>query len=153
MQLVVGERPLRAVAELTGHNAETVRRYLSGQTPSVEFLAAFAAVFGLRVDWLLTGRGPARVADETKAALSNASPDELLSAVAGAVEAMQDRIERIERYVQTLEARTRGLATLAQAAKARKRETHEHTAVQPSPTERAERVADALARRPSADAR
>lgn len=48
------------VARVTGCNSETVRRYLNGGTPSVEFIAAVAAHFHVSADWLLLGRGPRR---------------------------------------------------------------------------------------------
>lgn len=46
-------RLIRDIAERTGTNPETVRRYLSTGVPSAEFLAAFARAFGVSGDWLL----------------------------------------------------------------------------------------------------
>ncbi len=46
------------VAELTRHHPETVRRYLSGQSPSVEFVAALCVALRVNAQWMLTGRGP-----------------------------------------------------------------------------------------------
>jgi|GEM_PF-1142178 len=154
MRLAVGNRSFRAIAEITGHKTETVRRYLTGQPPSIEFVAAFTAAFGLRADWLLTGRGAARVADERKHALKRATPEELLAAVADTVEVIQERVDRIERYVQTLETRTRGLAQLAHAQrnKARKREPYAPGQSEQSIVTNPERIADALSRRPPTDA-
>lgn len=157
LRLAAGERSFRAIGEMTGHKTETVRRYLTGQPPSVEFLAAFSHALGLRADWLLLGRGPAHIADEHKHALKKASPEELLAAVAETVEVIQDRIDRIERYLHALEARTRGLAQLAQVAvaqppKARKRESHAEGASGHTIQSPAEQVAHAIARRPPADA-
>ncbi|HYE62380.1 MAG TPA: helix-turn-helix transcriptional regulator [Phycisphaerales bacterium] len=49
---------LRRVADLTGCNAETVRRYLLGQgNPPPAFLAALCRGLGLSPSWLLLGEG------------------------------------------------------------------------------------------------
>lgn len=50
-------RTCREIGELTGTNAETVRRYLRTGRPCVRFLAAFCEAFELDLDWALFGRG------------------------------------------------------------------------------------------------
>lgn len=45
------------LARITGTHPESVRRYLSGDTPSLAFLAALCAGSALSADWLLCGRG------------------------------------------------------------------------------------------------
>lgn len=107
---VVGDRTYRALADLTGQNAETVRRYMQGQSPSVEFLAAVCGTLGVSADWLLTGQGPMRLAEARRQALAHVNPGELLSAVAASLEALTDRVERVEVFVQTLESRIRASA-------------------------------------------
>lgn len=107
---VAGDRTYRALADLTGQNAETVRRYMQGQSPSVEFLAAVCGTLGVSADWLLTGQGPMRLAEARRQALAHVNPGELLSAVAASLEALTDRVDRVEVFVQTLESRIRASA-------------------------------------------
>lgn len=113
---VAGDRTYRALADLTGQNAETVRRYMQGQSPSVEFLAAVCGTLGVSADWLLTGQGPMRLAEARRQALAHVNPGELLSAVAASLEALTDRVERVEVFVQTLESRIRASAPPPAAA-------------------------------------
>jgi len=108
LRAAVGNRSYRHVAELTGTNHESVRRYLSGQAPSVEFLATLCNTLGLSSDWLIAGRGPMRLEDVRVAALQESPAPDLLMALAHTVEGLLDRVDRIERYVQTMETRLRG---------------------------------------------
>lgn len=107
LQLVIGTRSYRALADLTACNPETVRRYMQGQAPSVEFLAALCSALEINGEWLLCGRGPMRVRDVRAHALKDASGTELLGALATGVEGIAERLERLEVYVQTLETRLR----------------------------------------------
>lgn len=104
---IVGRRTSKSVAEMTGTNAETVRRYLSGADPSVEFLAALCRAANVNGEWLLTGRGPMHRKHLRTHALDEASVSELLSAMARSLEKLALRVERLEHYAQTLEARVR----------------------------------------------
>ena len=107
MRTVVGRMTYRALGETTDHNPETVRRYIQGQAPSADFLTALVSRFELNADWLLTGRGPMKAADLKAAALAEANPDELLSAMAGRLETVCDRVERLEVFMQTMEVLVR----------------------------------------------
>lgn len=102
-----GSRSYKHLGELTGTNAESVRRYMQGQAPSVEFLSRLCEALGLSADWLLLGRGPMRAEEVRGEALRSADPAELLSAMSGTMEALCERVDRIERFVQTLETRLR----------------------------------------------
>mgnify|MGYP006270312449 CR=1 FL=1 len=101
----LGRRTYRSISELTGINAETVRRYMQGQAPSAEFLTSLCKNLDLNAHWLLTGEGPMRLSEQRREALREADPSELLSAVASALEGLTERDDRIETFVQTLEAR------------------------------------------------
>lgn len=105
---IVGDRSFRELAELTQTNHETVRRYMQGHPPSVEFVAALCTQLRINGQWLLTGRGPMRAADIRSDALGEARASELLGAIAGSLERLQERIDRVESYVHTMEARLRG---------------------------------------------
>lgn len=107
MRSLVGRRSNREVGDLTGTNAETVRRYLSGQSPSVEFLTALCVATQASPEWLLTGRGPMRQSDVRAHALQGANAHELLGAIAQTLEKLIERVERLERFLQTMETRLR----------------------------------------------
>ncbi len=97
----------REIGDLTGTNAETARRYMSGQSPSVEFIIRLCQRKGINGQWLLSGQGPMRASEIKSASLRDAGPGELLSAMAVAIETMRDRLDRVERFVHTLETRLR----------------------------------------------
>lgn len=107
LQAAIGSLSLRRVAELTRCPPETVRRYLNGQSPSVEFLTALCDRAGLSPQWLLLGVGPMHTRDVRPAALREANPGELLAAIADTLSRLEDRVARIESYVQTLEVHLR----------------------------------------------
>ena len=111
---IVGDRTYRAIANLTDTNSETVRRYLQGQAPSVEFLVALCNRFDVNAHWLITGHGAMKYSETMAEALRSANPAELLSAVADALERLTDRMDRLEVFVQTLDVRVRSAAVRAQ---------------------------------------
>lgn len=113
---IVGQRSSRYVGELTATNHETVRRYLAGHTPSVEFLQALCKAFAVSGEWLLTGKGPMKVSDIRQEALRAADPGELLSALATSVETMISRVDRLEQFVQLMEIRVRAMAPVLAAS-------------------------------------
>ena len=104
---VVGNRTYRELSQLTGIHHETVRRFLSGQAPSAEFLHALCRTMKVNAHWLLMGVGPKGTGDIRPDALRQADPSELLAAMAEAIERLIDRVDLIERFVQTLETRLR----------------------------------------------
>lgn len=108
--VVAGNRSFRELGTLTGTNPETVRRYMRGQAPSVEFVAALCEATGTSAHWLVTGEGAIRRDDARQDALRGADPAVLLAAFAGTVQQVMERLERLETYVQTMEARVRALA-------------------------------------------
>lgn len=107
LRQAVGTRSYREIAEATKAHPETVRRYMSGQMPSTEFLVELAELTGVNVAWLLTGEGPMYRKDVKLHALRDANPTELLHAVAQTLEALIDRVDRLERFVVTLDTRVR----------------------------------------------
>lgn len=82
LAVVVEDRPFAEIAERTRLPRETVRRYLLGGEPSVEFIVALCTRFGIRAHWLLTGEGPMHTESTVAYSLAHASPRELLSALA-----------------------------------------------------------------------
>lgn len=105
---VVGERSYRSIGSMTDTHHESVRRYLQGQSPSVEFIIALCDTLSISGQWLLTGEGPMKAADAKQHALTHANPAELLSAIAGTLDTLSDRLDRLETFVQALEVRVRG---------------------------------------------
>jgi len=81
---------------------------MTTQAPAAEFLSAFCSALGVNGDWLLTGRGPMKASDVKHHALGEARAGDLLGAMAGSIEVLIDRVDRTEKYVQTLETRVRG---------------------------------------------
>lgn len=98
----------RALGEMTNTHPETVRRYMQGQSPSVEFLGALCRTLEINADWLLTGRGPQRTDQVRSHALRAANPTELHAAMATTMSMLVERVDRLESYCQTLETRVRG---------------------------------------------
>jgi hypothetical protein len=107
---VVGQRSSRHIGDLTSTNHETVRRYLAGYAPSVEFVQAVCKAFGVSAEWLLTGKGPMKAADIRRNALQQADAGELLTALATTVETLIARVDRLEMFMQAMETRLRALA-------------------------------------------
>jgi transcriptional regulator with XRE-family HTH domain len=102
----------RAIGEQTQTSPETVRRYMQGQAPSVEFLAQVCHVAGVNGQWMLTGRGPKKAEHIRAHALDEANASELLTAMARTLERLIDRVDRLELYVQTMETRLRVATSL-----------------------------------------
>jgi hypothetical protein len=149
----VGKRSYRVIGELTDQHPETVRRYLQGQHPSVEFVSALCTELDLNANWLLTGQGPMRASEVRGQALDNADPRELLSAVANALEQLTFRVDRIEVFVQSIETRLRVRHPDRERPSTPEAEPSvESKATNGQGTRRARTVADAIAKRPRPDA-
>ncbi|MEM9083805.1 MAG: hypothetical protein AAGB34_09425 [Planctomycetota bacterium] len=147
MRHAAENRSYRVISELTGQNSETVRRYMQGAAPSVEFVSRLCDKLGLNAHWLLTGSGPMRADEQRSAALREASPAELLSHIAGTLDRLTGRVDRIESFVQTLEARVR-----LQAEGMISNERHdEGSEASGGDRARARFIADAVPERPSED--
>jgi transcriptional regulator with XRE-family HTH domain len=76
----------REVASMTRFNHETVRRYLRGTAPSVQFIAHLARALALSTDWLLLGRGPMYRVEATDFALKEAGPERICVALGKHIE-------------------------------------------------------------------
>lgn len=107
LRTVVGQRTYRELSELTCINAETVRRYVLGQPPSVDFVMGLCKSQGVNPTWLLTGDGPMRASEVKSFALRDANAHELLAAVAFTLERLAERVGRLEVFLQTMETRLR----------------------------------------------
>lgn len=105
LRIVLGPQSYRAIAKLTEMNPESVRRYMHGREPSVEFISRVCLKLGVRADWILFGIEPVLEKDAERTAISSASITEILYAIVGVVERTVDRIDRIEAYIQTNEQR------------------------------------------------
>lgn len=156
LSTVASGQTYRALSQMTETHPETVRRYMQGQSPSVEFLAAVCSTLAINADWLLTGRGPQRADEVRTHALKHANPDELHRAIASTISTLVERVNRLETYCQTLETQMR-------AARAPKPSDHSNSSATLSSTEdgpadppeivtRAKRIANAVAKRPHYDA-
>lgn len=108
--IAASDRSYRELGELTSTHPETVRRYMQGAVPNVEFLSAFATALEVSIEWLLNGTGTMRQREVRGYVLREASVTELLNAMAATIEKLISRVERIEVYIQTLETRIRANA-------------------------------------------
>lgn len=142
----------RSLAQLTETHPETVRRYMQGQSPSVEFLASVCRALSVNADWLLTGRGPQR-ADQVRAhALREANPTELHAAIASTISTLVERVDRLETYCQTLETRVRVAAPRGERPGDTLPSLSDEQAEPPEVVTKARRIASSLAQRPPRDA-
>lgn len=164
LQAAVGDRTFRRVGQMTNTHPETVRRYLSGHAPSVDFVSRLSSSLGLNINWVLTGRGPMRQAEIKPHVLREANATDLLTHVALAIERLESRMERLERYTQVLETMIRqggppsAVAPVDIEPKPSEGDHGNHATTQPQARSgparsRADAVADALAERPCPDAR
>ena len=80
---------------------------MQGQAPSAEFLASLSSELSVNASWLLTGQGPVYQAEIRPAALAEADVPELLTALSNTLTALIERVERLERFVQSIEAHVR----------------------------------------------
>lgn len=93
----------RWISRATGIHPETVRRYMQGQSPSVEFVSSVCSQLHINPQWLLTGEGPMRGDDVRAHHLAEADPAELLAAIAATLDRLSERVDRLELFVQQLE--------------------------------------------------
>lgn len=103
MLIVVGDRTYRLVGELTDTHPETVRRYLQGQSPSVEFITALCGAFGINTEWLLRATGPKRCCDALGESLRVASSSQLLGVIGSTLDALGERIASLEAAMDRLQ--------------------------------------------------
>jgi hypothetical protein len=104
LRIAAGTRTYRELGELTHTNHETVRRYMLGQAPSSDFVAAVCSGLGINAQWLLMGTGAMRTTDIRNHALSEAKTSELLSATFLTLQRLVDRVEHLESCIPVLEA-------------------------------------------------
>ncbi|MEM1331091.1 MAG: hypothetical protein AAGG07_11065 [Planctomycetota bacterium] len=162
----VGDRTFRHIAELTGIHPETVRRYMSGQAPSAEFLSRLSSSLMLSGEWLLSGRGPMKADQVRKEVLNSSEASDLLTALATTVDRLLQRVERLEVFVQSLDTRMRartrvdralyddadgtitGEAEGATDGESDRRDAGRRSGHDPRAAERVGRIARAVAKRP-----
>ncbi len=147
LKIAAGERTYRELGSLTGIHAESVRRYMQGQSPSVEFLTGLCASLGINGDWLLTGEGPMQQSEIRDHALRKAGTPDLLRAMSDTVSTLIERVDRLERFVQTAETRLRVAAAGAGNGGA------DEQAGEVTVTESARRIGSAVSKRSRPDAR
>ena len=113
LRSAAGERTYRQLAKVTDTHAESVRRYMQGQAPSVEFLTNFCASMEINGSGLLTGQGPMHDHEVQPHALRTAETPDLLRALSDTVSVLIGRVDRLERLVQTTEIKLRAAESAA----------------------------------------
>ncbi len=96
IQQYLGDRTAREIAERTGVHPETVRRYLAGMAPSLEFVVAVCREFKLSADWLLLDEGTMHRAPTTPS-LENVPVPTLL-------EELHARADRFKSHIDAISA-------------------------------------------------
>jgi transcriptional regulator with XRE-family HTH domain len=157
LRTVAGERTYRQIARLTGTHAESVRRYMQGQAPSVEFLTSLCAAMNINGSWLLTGQGPMLDHEVQPHALRTAETPDLLRALSDTVSVLIRRVDRLERLVQTTEIKLRAAGGGAGGSRAEHEPDAQHTGAVTGGTvgraqAAADRIGSAAAKRASPDA-
>jgi len=112
LNAAAGGASYRELGDLTQTHPETVRRYMHGQAPSAAFITNLCHAKGISGHWLLSGQGPMRTEDLKTHALKNADPNELMGAVANILSDLIERVDRLERLIQTIETRVHASGTL-----------------------------------------
>jgi len=87
---------LRALARATGQNAETVRRYMKGAMPSMQFLGMVCEAFEVEPQWLLLGEGPRERSATTETQPDEAGVPRILLAIKAGVDQISQRLDTIE---------------------------------------------------------
>lgn len=100
-QIVGGTSNAEFARELRFH-PETVRRYLAGATPSIQFLAALATVRGVNPTWVILGTGPRQLSDIAPQVLAEAAPLELGIALGLQLQHLGDQMARVASAVQVV---------------------------------------------------
>ena len=91
----------RRLARLTNVHPETARRYMQGQSPSIEFITGFCQQLGISSEWLLHGTGPMK-ADHLRAhALRTTSVAELLAALGQTLDRLSERVAHLESHAHS----------------------------------------------------
>lgn len=81
-----GDRSTQELMRIMDVSDETVRRMRGGAVPALPAVMRLCAHLGLSADWLLMGRGTARVADIPSAVLESASVSQLCEALSSALQ-------------------------------------------------------------------
>lgn len=96
VRVCVGSVAIAEVARRVAVHPETVRRYLNGQPPSIEFVQSLASRFGISLSWLMAGRGPMMERDVLMHTLSTATPLQLCQALGEKMAVIDERVTRLE---------------------------------------------------------
>lgn len=105
LRAAAGRRSYREIADATNAHPETVRRYLTGHAPSVEFLSMLCMELRVNGEWILTGRGPMHATDAWGQGGQAGGTAHVLNGLARTLQEIEARIARVELYLQLFEAR------------------------------------------------
>ncbi len=94
LRLVCAGASYARIGRVTGTHPETVRRYMSGDAPSVAFVTALCRATRLSADWLLCRRGRPLAAGPT---LAPPSAKDDIAAIRAAIARWPSGAEPVER--------------------------------------------------------
>ncbi|MEM9082483.1 MAG: helix-turn-helix domain-containing protein [Planctomycetota bacterium] len=106
---------IREIADRIEMNAETVRRYMSGRSPSYQFLAAICRHYEVLGTWLLLGEGPRTKEELIEQALHQVKANEMLQMIARRLDSIEDRLGELESVNRGLRPRTTSRADTSRA--------------------------------------
>lgn len=107
LERCAGHLTFRAIAELTGHHPETVRRYMRGQRPSVPFVVRLCRQLDISPHWLLTGEGEMKRNESPERVIAEMTTPELFEAIASTIDSVIAKIESMDARLAALEAASR----------------------------------------------
>lgn len=142
----------RRLAKLTNVHPETARRYMQGQSPSVEFITAFCEQLGVSAEWLLHGTGPMKTEQVRGDALRHSSVAELLAALGQTLDRLSDRVAHLESHAHShphehgpghAHGHGGGASGQGNGGHAHGHTQHRSNAAEPATAARASRIVDA----------
>jgi len=94
----------KALADLTRHHPETVRRYMRGQYPSLAFVLRLCKAMNISPHWLFTGEGSKTLAPTPPPGPFSEMPTrEIFEAIATELDALVTKVERLEARLSAID--------------------------------------------------
>lgn len=94
----------KALADLTQHHPETVRRYMRGQYPSLAFILRLCKAMDISPHWLFTGEGSKTLTPKKPPGPFSEMPTpEIFEAIAAELDALVVKVDRLEARLSVLD--------------------------------------------------
>ncbi len=94
----------KALADLTRHHPETVRRYMRGQYPSLAFVLRLCKAMSISPHWLFTGEGSKTLTPRVPPGPFSEMPtSEIFEAIATELDALVSKVDRLEARLSAID--------------------------------------------------